>query len=71
MKSLDPVLRGLAAWAAAPIAGGELIAELSQLVNDPAEFSIYCDGRTVPHSVGRLAEAALAAAEQRMSQAAQ
>ena len=65
MKSPDPVLRGLAAWAAAPIAGGESIAELSQLVNDPAELSIYCDGGTVQHTVGRLAEAALAAAEQR------
>ena len=65
MESVDPVLRGLAAWAAAPIAGRESIAKLRQLLNDPAEFSIYCDGRTVKHSVGRLAEAALAAAEQR------
>jgi HEAT repeat protein len=65
MKSPDPVLRGLAAWAAAPIAGRESITKLRQLVNDPAEFSIYCNGRMVRHSVGRLAGAALAAAEQR------
>ena len=65
MDSVDPFLRGLAAWAAAPIAGREAIVKLRQLVNDPAEFNIYCDGWTVQHSVGRLAEAALAAAEQR------
>ena len=65
MESVDPVLRGLAVWAAAPIAGRESIAKLRHLVNDPAEFSIYCDGTTVQHSVGRLAQAALAAAEQR------
>jgi len=65
MESVDPVLRGLAVWAIEPIAGRESFAKLRQLVKDPAEFSIYCDGRTVQHSVGRLAEAALAAAEGR------
>jgi len=71
MESVDPVLRGLAAWAAAPIAGPESIARLSQLVNDSAEFSIYWDGRTVRHSIGRLAVAALTAAEGRVPDAAQ
>jgi len=71
MESVDPVLRGLAVWAIEPIAGRESLAKLRQLVNDPAEFSIYCDGRTVQRSVGRLAEAALAAAKRRMPNAAQ
>jgi hypothetical protein len=65
MASADPILRGLAVWAAAPIAGRELIPGLKQLIHDRGELSLYCDGDTARYSVGRLAATALTAAEQR------
>jgi hypothetical protein len=66
MESADPILRGLAVWAAAPIAGRESISRLTQLIHDHGEFSIYCDGETAQYTVGRLAGTALTAAEQRL-----
>lgn len=66
MESADPKLRGLAVWAAAPIAGRESIPKLKQLVDDHSQFRIYCDGRADRYSVSQMAGAALTAAEQRI-----
>ena len=66
MESADPILRGLAVWAAAPIAGRESIPKLRHLIHDHGEFSLYFDGETAQYSVGRLADTALTAAEQRL-----
>jgi hypothetical protein len=65
MESADPILRGLAVWAAIPLAGTESIARLQQLTDDRSELCIYNDGRMLRYSVGRLAGTALAAAEER------
>jgi hypothetical protein len=65
MESADPTLRGLAAWAAGPIAGKELIPRLKKLICDQGQLSVYRGGQIVPHTVGRLAQAALDSAEQR------
>ena len=65
MESADHSLRGLAVWAAIPIAGAETIPKLQQLVDDRSELHIYNDGRMLRYSVGRLAATALAAAEER------
>jgi hypothetical protein len=65
MRSADPILRGLAAWAAGPIAGWDLFPELEKLTRDPGLLTVYRDGRLVQYSVGRLAQEALDAAEQR------
>ncbi|UCD78020.1 MAG: HEAT repeat domain-containing protein, partial [Desulfobacterales bacterium] len=67
MESTDPILRGLAVWAATPIAGRESIARLKQLVDDHDEISIYSAGQTAQYSIGQLASEALRAAEQRMA----
>jgi len=66
MDSHDPVLRGLAVWAAGPIAGRETIPRFERLTGDLAGLALFRDGRMVPTSVGRLAEEALAAALQRL-----
>ncbi len=66
MESTDSTLRGLAVWAAAPIAGRETIPKLKALVNDQGELSIYSDGRTVQYSVGQLARDALSTAAGRL-----
>lgn len=65
MKSADPTLRGLAAWAAGPIAGRDTFAELEKLTRDPGRLTVYRDGRLVQYSVGQLAQGALDAAQQR------
>jgi hypothetical protein len=65
MDSHDPVLRGLAVWAAGPIAGKKAIPRFERLTGDLAGLTLYRDGRLVQTSVGRLAQEALAAAEQR------
>jgi hypothetical protein len=65
MESADPILRGLAVWATTPIAGPETIPKLQQLADDRSQLCIYNDGRMLRYSVGRLAGAALAAAEGR------
>ncbi|MEJ2168654.1 MAG: HEAT repeat domain-containing protein [Desulfobacterales bacterium] len=66
MESADANLRGLAVWAAVPIAGSESIPILKQLVDDPGKFSIYCDGRFHEYAIGQMAAKTLAAAEQRL-----
>lgn len=65
MESADPNLRGLAAWAAGPIAGRDMLPDLAKLTRDPGRLSVYRDGRLVQYSVGRLAREALNAAEPR------
>jgi hypothetical protein len=65
MESADPTLRGLAAWAAGPIAGRDMFPELEKLTHDQGQLTVYRDGQIVPHTVGQLAQAALDAAEQR------
>ena len=59
MESADPILRGLAAWAAGPIAGLEMLPDLAKLTRDPGRLSVYRDGRLAQYSVGRLAREAL------------
>ena len=66
MDSADPVLRGLAVWAAGPIAGRETIPRFEQLAGDPAGLMLYREGQMVQTSVGRLAKEALTAAAQRL-----
>jgi len=65
MESTDPILRGLAAWAAGPIAGKELIPRLKRLTGDQGQLTVYRGGQIVPDTVGRLAQEALDAAENR------
>jgi len=65
MESADPIHRGLAAWAAGPIAGKELIPRLKKLTRDQGRLTLYRDGQIAQHSVGQLAQAALVSAEQR------
>jgi hypothetical protein len=65
LESADSILRGLAAWAAGPIAGKEMIPRLKKLIRDQGRLTVYRDGQLVPHTVGRLAQAALDSAEQR------
>jgi HEAT repeat protein len=65
MESADPALRGLAAWAAGPIAGRDMFPGLEKLTRDPDPLTVYRDGRLVKYCVGRLAQEALDAAEQR------
>ena len=66
MESADPILRGLAAWAAGPIVGKELFPRLKKLIPDQSLLPVYRDGQLVQHSVGRLAQAALVSAKQRL-----
>jgi hypothetical protein len=65
MESVDPVLRGLAAWAAGPIAGKETMQQLQHLVQDQGRLTLYRDGRIEQHSVGQLAQKALETVERR------
>jgi len=65
MESADPILRGLAAWAAGPIAGKEMFPQLKIMTRDPGRLTVYRDGRISQHSVGRLAQEAIAIAEKR------
>ena len=66
MDSPDAVLRGLAVWAAGPIAGRETIPRFEQLTGDPADLTLYRNGQLVQTSVGRLAQEILTAAAQRL-----
>ena len=59
MESGDPTLRGLAAWAAGPVAGAETIPRLKKLADDPAELMLYRNGNFYHYSVGQLAREAL------------
>jgi hypothetical protein len=65
MESIDPILRGLAAWAACPIAGNELIPRLKKLICDQGQLTVYRGAQIVPHTVSQLAQTALDAAERR------
>ena len=65
MESADPILRGLAAWAAGPIAGKEIFPRLEKLIRDQSLLTVYCDGQMVQNSVGQLAQASLDSANQR------
>ena len=67
MESDDPILRGLAAWAAGPIAVKETIQQLKSLIKDQGHLTLYRDGRIEQHSVGQLAQEALLTAEQRLN----
>jgi hypothetical protein len=65
MDSADPILRGLAAWAAGPIAGMETFARLKKLIRDQGDLTLYRDGQIVQHSVGQLAQEARLTYERR------
>ena len=66
MESGDPILRGLAAWAAGPIAGSHSIPQLEKLLQDQERLDVYCDGQLVQFTVGQLAQEAVVMAEQRI-----
>lgn len=68
MESADPILRGLAAWAAGPIAGRETTVPLKKLISDQGVLTLYHDDRFVEYSVGELAQESLATAEQRQKE---
>jgi len=59
MESGDPVLRGLAAWAAGPSDGTEAIARLKKLEDDPGRLMLYRDEKFDHFTVGQLAREAL------------
>jgi hypothetical protein len=59
MKSADPILRGLAAWAAGPIAGRDELPDLAKLTRDPGRLTVYRNGQIIQYSVGELAQEAL------------
>ena len=65
MESADPNLRGLAAWAAGPVAARESIPRLKKLVPDQGLLTLFRDGQIVQYSVGQLAQEALLTAQQR------
>jgi len=64
MESADPILRGLAAWAAGPIADRETLPRLKKLVRDDGQLVLYRNGNLVNETVGRLAREALELADQ-------
>ena len=59
MESGDPILRGLAAWAAGPADGVETIPRLKDLADDPSQIMLYRDGKFDYYTVGQLAREAL------------
>jgi len=59
MESGDPILRGLAAWAAGPADGVETIPRLKELADDPCQIKLYRDGKFDHYTVGQLAREAL------------
>ena len=65
LESSDPILRGLAAWAAGPIAGRETLPVLENLVQDQGRLNLYRDGQIEQRSVGQLAQEALELVKQR------
>jgi hypothetical protein len=64
MESGDPILRGLAAWAAGPAGGAESISRLKQLADDPCKLMLYRNGKFDQYSIGQLAREALRFVEQ-------
>jgi hypothetical protein len=63
MERSDPILRGLAAWAAGPIAGRTMCPRLKKLIQDQGRLTVYHDGQMNQYSVGELAQQALKMAE--------
>ena len=59
LGSPEPVLRGLALWAAAGLDADSLRTHMEPWIDDPASLSIYIDGRLEARTVGRLARDAL------------
>jgi len=59
MESNDPILRGLAAWAAGPAEDADTIPRLKNLEDDPARLMLYRDGKFEHYTVGQLAREAL------------
>lgn len=59
MESGDPILRGLAAWAAGPVDGTETIPRLKELIDDHCQLKLYQDGAFDLYTVGQLAQEAL------------
>lgn len=55
LSSPDPVLRGLAAWGAAPLKDGATDPLLKALFNDQTEVAIYLDHRLVIRTLSSLA----------------
>lgn len=64
MESGDPILRGLAAWAAGPVEGAETISRLKQLADDPSKIMLYRDESFNHYTVGQLAREALSFIDQ-------
>ncbi len=54
LKSADPFHRGLAAWAAGPVADGNARAELKNLAGDSAVINIFLEGKLTEKSVASL-----------------
>ena len=65
LQSADLILRGLAAWAAGPIAGPDMIPSLEKLIQDQGRLSVYRNGQIVQYAVAELAQEALHAVGQR------
>ncbi len=63
LESSDPIHRGLAAWAAGPIALEPTIAKLKELTHDPGHLSLYRDGQIGQYTVSELAQEALSVSE--------
>ena len=59
LQSSDPILRGLGAWAAGPIASEPTITRLKELIQDQGSLTLYRDGRIRHYTVGELAHEAL------------
>jgi hypothetical protein len=59
LSSEDPIHRGLAAWALAPIGDAPTKALIKDLADDAATLMIYIEGRLVERTVGDIAWRAL------------
>jgi len=59
LESSESALRGLAAWASAPLADPRLMPRLEKLTADRASFMLYREERLESRSVGDLAQEAL------------
>jgi hypothetical protein len=60
MQSDNPIVRGLAVWAASPPFGEEVSNLLEQLSTDLSKFVLYRDGFFKQYTIGQLARDALA-----------
>ncbi len=55
LESEDPALRGLAAWAAVPVADESIFPLLRRLVDDNEIIEVFEEGRFAPYRIGDLA----------------